>query len=80
MGACCIHRFDVGPSDVFKKIVDSGRKIDNVQSIMETIVTYLEQLCVLKVGDIVRIEYTADTLELVKENRSKFKTKERRLP
>lgn len=46
---------DVSHRDLFAKLVESGRKIGNVQLEMERLAAYLRQLDDLKIGNIVSV-------------------------
>ncbi len=47
---------DVTPNDLFAKLVGTGRKIENVDKIMQNIEEYLRMLQNYKIGNILAIE------------------------
>ena len=63
MSACgtmvCIGR-EITENDVFARLVDTGRKIDNVSQTLESIKAYLSQLQEYKIGNVLAIEPSAE--------------------
>ena len=51
-------------NDVFAKIVDSGNRIESVNSLLQLLDEYLNQISLFKIGDIVGIRYTNNSFEL----------------
>lgn len=47
---------DITAHDIFSKIVDSGMKIDSVDSMMESLQTYVSQLGEFKIGNVLEVE------------------------
>lgn len=53
-------------NDVFAKIVDSGKKINSVNDLLNHIENYLEQVSKFKIGDIIGIEPLNNSFKLIK--------------
>ena len=57
---------DITKEDLFAKIVDSGRKIRSVNSLLQNLEEYLTQIKSLKIGDIIGVRAIENGFELVK--------------
>ena len=60
---------EIDENEIFKRLVDSRRKINNVDKMVNRIVEFIEQLQQFKVGNIISIDYLdgEDKFTLVKE-------------
>jgi hypothetical protein len=59
---------EIRPEDIFAKLIDSGRKIENVDQTLKNITSYIRQLENFKIGNVVAIAAKNNDLgfELVK--------------
>ncbi|ACL06614.1 hypothetical protein Dalk_4942 [Desulfatibacillum aliphaticivorans] len=59
---------EIDADDIFKKLVDSGQKISNVQTTLKVLERYISEVQQFKIGNIVRIEYGRElNFSLIKE-------------
>lgn len=72
---------EINSEEVFKRLVSSGRKIDDVKSVLVTIDKYLSQIAQYKIGTVVSIDYKDDgSFEVVKEANRPPQKNQNRLP
>lgn len=57
---------DINKSELFAKIVDSGKKIKSVNDLLHKLENYLTQIKSFKIGDIVGIKETNNGFEIFK--------------
>lgn len=63
---------EIMKEDIFAKIIDSGQKVSSVNLLLTCLDTYIKQLQVFRIGDIVGVESTANGFELVKRERPRI--------
>ncbi len=56
LGRVAFVGIEISKSDVFARIVDSGKKIKSVDGLLSVIEDYLGQMSNLKIGDVVEIK------------------------
>ena len=56
---------DVTKNDLFARIVDSGVKIENANSTLQTLESYIEQIKGLSLGTVTKIETINDNFKIV---------------
>ena len=57
---------EVTKNDIFAKIVDSGKKIESVNYLLNSLEEYLNQVSLFKIGDIVILKPTENGFKLEK--------------
>jgi hypothetical protein len=57
---------DINKSDLFAKIVDSGKKIKSVNDLLNNLENYLIQIKSFKIGDVVGVKETKEGFEIFK--------------
>ncbi len=57
---------DISKNDFFAKIVDSGKAIESVNVLLESLDNYFEQISSFKVGDVIGLQSLENGFELIK--------------
>ena len=81
-GAIVFIGMQISTKDVFKKLVDSGQKIDDVDRTLAVIEAFTIKLQEFKIGNIISISYSDsdNSFELIKEANRPPKQNKKKLP
>jgi len=77
MGLVVFTGKELSPNEVFARIVDTGRKIESVDTLFADVSDYLTALTNQRIGDVVTIDRKDGCLALVRTN---FRPTSKRIP
>ena len=77
MGLVVFSGKELSPNDVFARIVDTGRQIESVDTLLADISEYLAALKNQRIGDVVTIDRKDDRVTLI---RTDFRPTSKRVP
>lgn len=74
LGMVVLKGGGIDKNDLFKEIVDSGKKIESVQTLLEYLEEYLTQVSKFKIGDFVGVQINGNEFQLIKLKRPPIKS------